>query len=143
MANNFFVRNLWFALPICCAVGCATHHNVTPTSERGASRVYAVTNEPSMPPPQGVPADQWQLSQEVQGLLLSDKTIAPYPSEVTVVVDKNTPGLVHVKGNIINTYERRKLRARIEQLPGVTQVDDQTVVGPRMPSGGGNFGATR
>lgn len=100
--------------------------------------MYATTNgiiTPAMSPPKGVDASEWQLSEEIRGMLMSDRTLAPYPSEVTVVVDKNTKGLVHVRGHVVNTYERRKLRARLEQLPGVTQVDDQTVVGPRMPSG--------
>src|SRR5437660_4973511 len=122
MANNFVFRNLWFALPICCAVGCATHHTVTQTSDQGSARVYATTNgiiTPSMAAPKGVPASEWELSEGIRGLLMSDKSLAPYPSEVTVVVDKNTKGLVHLRGNIINTYERRKLRTRIEQLPGV------------------------
>jgi hypothetical protein len=138
MSNNTQFRKLWFTFPLVIAFGCATHHSVTPTSDRGASRVYAATNgiiTPAMPPPTGVDASQWQLSEEIRGMLMSDKTLAPYPSEVTVVVDKNTKGLVHLQGNVSNTYERRKLRARIEQLPGVTQVDDQTVVGRQMPSG--------
>ena len=96
---------------------------------------------PGMTPPKGVDASEWQLSEEIRGMLMSDRSLVPYPSEVTVVVDKNTNGLVHVRGHIVNTYERRKLRARLEQLPGVMQVDDKSVVGPRMPSGTVDLGA--
>ena len=94
---------------------------------------------PSYAPPKGVDSSQWTLAEQIRELLISDKTIAPYPSEVSVVLDNKTNGLVHVRGNIINTHEKRKLRARLEQLPGVTQVDDQSVVGLQNPGGGADL----
>jgi hypothetical protein len=163
MPNNITQKTLWLAAALLVVAGCSHRESqssyrpaqtavptasdtaVPPASDRTSNRVYAtqVSSEefvPAYSAPNGVDASQWALAEQVRELLISDKKLAPYPSEVTVSLDKNTKGLVHVSGNIINTYEKRKLRARLEQLPGVIQVDDKTVVGLQNPGGGANLG---
>ena len=150
------VTHFLLAAAFLCAAGCSHRESSSRTSLRSGStgvqatgnnntnRVYETqTNQqefvPAYPAPKGVDSSQWALAEQIRELLISDRKLAPYPSEVTVSVDSKTNGLVHIRGNIINTYERRKLRARLEQLPGVTQVDDKTVVGLQNPGGGADL----
>jgi len=155
MPNNIAQKSLWLATALLFVAGCSHRESrtsyrpaqtaVPPASDRTSNRVYPTqTNKqefvPAYAAPKGVDASQWALAEQLRELLISDRTLAPYPSEVTVSLDKNTNGLVHVNGTIINTYEKRKLRARLEQLPGVTQVDDKSVVGLSNPGGGANLG---
>lgn len=156
MPNNVMPKYLLLGVAFLFAAGCSHRESasraslrsgptaVQPTSGNNSNRVYETQSNrqefvPAYAAPQGVDSAHWALAEQIRELLISDRTIAPYPSEVTVVLDSKTNGLVHVRGNIINTYERRKLRTRLEQLPGVNEVDDQTVVGLRNPEGGADL----
>jgi len=156
MPNKVMPKYLLLAGAFLLAAGCSHRESssraslqpgptaVQPTSNNNSNRVYETQSDrpefvPAHAAPKGVDSSQWALAEQIRELLISDRTIAPYPSEVSVVLDGKTNGLVHVSGNIINTYERRKLRTRLEQLPGVVEVDDQTVVGLQNPGGGANL----
>jgi len=158
MLNTFTQNSLGLAVAFICASGCSHRQSqpqahfaalphatgpvaAQPTSDRNANRIYETQSsrqpfQPAYAAPEGTDAAQWSLAEQIRELLISDRTLAPYPGDITVAIDAKTNGLVHVSGNIINTYERRKLRAQLEQLPGVIQVDDQSVVGLQGPGGG-------
>jgi hypothetical protein len=76
-------------------------------------------------------------------VLTEEKTLAPYPSQISVAVDKNSKGLVELHGYVANDNERQKLHDRIAQVPGVLQIDDQIVLGlPLRATEGSNQGTT-
>jgi hypothetical protein len=132
------------------AAGCAntrpetasTYNNLpseslTPTSDNKAQRVYTddKTKAPRLAPPPGASDENWAITQSIHEALLADRTLAPYPGEATAILDKDSKGLVRLKGTIINDQERKRLRDTIAQIPGVKQVDDQMVVAAPSPQG--------
>lgn len=136
------VRNLLLmTLPLTLAVGCMHSRPLAPTSTRPVDRVYAdgTTGSPiilpSVPAPAGASPAGWDLAQQLRGMFTADATLAPYPSEVKAIIDKESRGIVTLRGTIINPQERKRLHDRIAQVSGVTQVDDQLVVGAQSPQG--------
>jgi hypothetical protein len=140
---------LWISLPLVLAVGCAhtetekpvvysdlPERPATPTSEQTATRVYA-GQESITPtaPPAGVSAEDWTLNENLRALFTSDKRLAPYPSEVTAVVDQKEHGVVRLSGHVVNTATRKRVNEAVAKLPGVTRVEDHMVVGSHMPTG--------
>jgi|SRR5690348_15153005 osmotically-inducible protein OsmY len=131
-------KNLvWLTVPLLLAVGCAENHrdtsvsyspalseSVSPTSDRAETRVYpappASGADVSTVPAGATPQD-WKLAQEIQSLLMSDRTVGKAP--VAAVVNN---GVVTLRGEVRNKKERARLREEIANLPGVTRVDDQT-----------------
>jgi hypothetical protein len=144
------VRNLIsMTLPLTLAVGCMLSRPETPGVDHAVGAAFTEpfaqvgTGEasgpgivmPSVPAPAGASPEDWALGERVRELLTSDRTLAPYPSEVQTIVDQKSKGLVRLRGTIINPQERRRLRDRIAQVPGVTQVDDQLTVAAPHPQG--------
>jgi len=115
--------------------------SLTPTSDNQAQRVYTddktgqVINAPRLAPPPGASEENWAITQSIHEALLADRTLAPYPGEATAILDKDSKGLVRLKGTIINDQERKRFRDTIAQIPGVKQVDDQMVVAAPSPQG--------
>lgn len=130
-------KNLvWLTVPLLLVVGCSENHrdmsvsyspalseSVSPTSDRPETRVYPApssSGEVANVPPGASPQD-WKLAQEIQSLLMSDRTVGKAP--VAAVVNN---GVVTLRGEVRNKKERARLREEIANLPGVTRVDDQT-----------------
>jgi hypothetical protein len=143
------LKDLWMSLPLALAVGCAhtqtekpvvygdlPERPVSATSAQPAERVYAGQDSiTATAPPSGVSADDWTLNENLRALLTSDKRLAPYPSEVTAVVDQKEHGVVRLSGNVINEATRRRVHDAVAKLPGVTRVEDHMVVGKHVPTG--------
>src|SRR3954467_3569979 len=135
-------------LPLTFVVGCAHTRpdeaalygpapdlTLTTTSDRPVTRVYPSDVRPEgiiWPPaaaPSGAADGDWALSEEIRGVLTTDKSLAPYPSDVSAIVDKNNKGLVRLRGYVPNNHEKDRLHDRFAQIPGVAQLDDQIEVG--------------
>jgi hypothetical protein len=135
-------------VPLILAVGCAhTPSNETamygpeptpglkPTSDIASARVYPgdVRPEgiifPPAPAPAGATESDWALGEEVRGAFTTDWSLAPYPSDVSAIVDKNSKGTVRLRGYVPNDTDRQRLHTRIAEVPGVQNIDDQIVVG--------------
>jgi hypothetical protein len=145
---------LWTSLPILLAVGCA--HNqpragavygahsdevLTATSARAEQRVYSAEAMPGAPAaehaaPQGVNIEEWALAEEIREMFMADRTLAAGSRDISAEIVKGSPGTVVLQGTVRNTHERRRVEDRISSLPGVTQVDNQIVVGTLR---GGNW----
>jgi osmotically-inducible protein OsmY len=149
MSKNLLKNLFWTSLPLIVAVGCAStqsdkpavyselpERSVTPTSAQPAQRVYSgEENITPTAPPAGVGAEDWTLNERLRDLLTSDKRLAPYPSEVTAVVDQKEHGVVHLSGHVINTATRNRVHDAVAKLPGVSRVEDRMIVGKHMPTG--------
>lgn len=144
------LKNLfWTAFPLVLAMGCAhtdtqkpavysdlPERAVAPTSEQPAQRVYAgQENATPTAPPSGVSAEDWALNEKLRELFTSDRRLAPYPSEVTATVDQKEHGVVRLSGYVINTATRKRVHEAVANLPGVTRVEDQMIVGKHQPTG--------
>jgi hypothetical protein len=147
MRKNVVQILLSVGLPLTFAVGCSNTRQqeaavyspaagaaLTPTGEiTGTAR----SNDAAVPEgiitrttaPSGASAEDWALGEELRGTLTSEKSLVPYPSEVCLVVDKDSKGLVRLLGVIRNDYDRQQLRDRIAKVPGVVRIDDQITVG--------------
>ena len=121
---------------------------VTPTYIGVGSAVSADDATPEgiiarTPAPLGSSAEDWGLGERLRGVLTEEKSLAPYPSQISVAVDKDSKGLVRLRGYVANDNEKQKLHDRIAQVPGVVQIDDQIVLGlPLHATEGGNQGPT-
>lgn len=133
-------------LPLTFAVGCSNTRQqeaavyspaagaaLTPAGEiSGTGRsddALAIEGITRTTAPSGTSDADWALGEGLRGALTTDKSLAPYPDQVGVTVDKDTKGLVRVHGVMRNIYDRDALTNRIAQVPGVLQIDDQTVLG--------------
>ena len=155
MRKNNVQTLFCMALPLTFAVGCAHSPQqeadlydpvdaaaLTPTSARPVSRVYADDQAPQgiiarTTPAKGASAEDWALGEELRGALTTEKSLAPYPSEISVAVAKDSKGLVRLRGSVPNDRERQRLHDRIAQVPGVLQIDDKVTVS--LPVNPGNF----
>jgi len=149
MSKTTSKNMFWMSLPLALSVGCAhTQPQTTPaysdvppralapTSDLPVERVYA--GQDSITPtaaPSGASAADWALNERIRGLLTGDKSLAPFPGEVMVVVDKQNHGLVRLSGTIINDLERHRMCDAIANVEGVTQVDDKMLVTTLIPKG--------
>jgi len=77
-------------------------------------------------PPPGAGNQDWALAQQVQSLLMSDRTVQ---TPVTAVVKD---GVVTLRGGIRGRHERERLKEEVARLPGVVRVDDQMNTGPAL-----------
>ena len=116
--------------------GPAPTLGLTPTSDlTRAARVYPGDVRPAgiifppAPAPAGVADNDWALGEELRGALTTDWSLAPYPSDVSAIVDKNSKGLVRLRGSVPNDTDRQRLHTRIAEVPGVQKIDDQVLVG--------------
>ena len=148
MLKITFKNMFWMSLPFALAVGCAhtqpqkapVYSNVppralAPTSELPVERVYAGQDSIfHTAAPAGASAADWALNERIRGLLMGNKTLGPFPGEVTAVVDKQNHGLVRLSGSIVNDGERQRMCDAIANVEGVTQVQDTMVVGVPQPS---------
>ena len=135
-------------MPLLLAAGCAhtprdeaamygpePTPKLAPTSDVTRTRVYPGNVRPEgiiFPPaaaPAGVAEDEWALGEELRGALTKDLSLAPYPSDVSVIVDKSSKGLVRLRGYVPNDTDRQRLHNRIAEVPGIQKIDDQIVVG--------------
>ena len=117
--------------------------SVSPTSDQSAERVYAgQENAAPTAPPAGVAAEDLALNEKLRTLFLDNKGLAPPPSEVTAVVDQKEHGVVHLSGHIVNGAARRRVIVEVSKIPGVTRVEDHTIVGPGRPTGTVNLQAS-
>jgi hypothetical protein len=134
------------SLPLILALGCAhtgtqkpvvysdlPERAATPTSEQPTQRVYP--GQENAAPPSGVSAEDWALNEKLRTLFTTDKRLAPYPSEVTAVVDQKERGVVRLSGHVINTATRKRVHEAVATLSGVTRVEDHMVVSLRQPTG--------
>lgn len=132
-------RNLknivWLGVPLLLVVGCAENRrdasvsyspalteSVTPTSDRDAFRAYPDTRSSIdfRSPPPGANSQDWQLAEEIRGLLTSQRKLGQ--AQMVAVVNN---GVVTLKGGVRNDRERARLREEIARLPGVQRVDDE------------------
>src|SRR5215469_13612170 len=87
---------VWLTVPILLAVGCSTssrdssvsyspalQESASPTSDRSSARVYSTTTPETTisetPVPKGASSQDWQLAQEIRGLLSSDEKLGNAP----------------------------------------------------------------
>jgi hypothetical protein len=156
MRKNVVQTLLSAAFPLAFAVGCAHTPQreaelfdpvdataLTPTSTRPVSRVYPDDAAPPgiiarTAPAKGASDEDWALGEDLRGVLTTEKSLAPYPSDVSVGVDKNSKGLVTLRGFVPDETDRKRLHARIAQVPGVRQIDDRIVVKLSPHSGEGD-----
>lgn len=133
----------WLAVPALLIAGCsenrpasvsyspALSESVTPTSSRPETRVYpappASAPDVATAPPGASPQD-WALAQEIDSLLMNDRTIGKAPMAAIV---RN--GVVTLRGDVRNQSEHQRLVDEISHLPGVQRVDDQ--LGYKNPTG--------
>jgi hypothetical protein len=109
---------------------------MAPTSAQPAERIYAGQESiTATAPPSGVSAENWTLNENLRALFTGDKKLAPYPSEVTAVVDHKEHGVVRLSGQVINEATRRRVHEAVSKLPGVTRVEDHMVISRRQPTG--------
>ena len=134
-------RNLknivWLGVPLLLAAGCAENRrdasvsyspaltesqSVTPTSDRDVFRAYPDTQSSIgfRSPPPGANSQDWQLAEEIRGLLTSQRKLGQ--AQMVAVVNN---GVVTLKGGVRNDRERARLREEIARLPGVQRVDDE------------------
>jgi hypothetical protein len=145
MSKTTFRNMFWMSLPLVLAVGCAhtqpqagplysdvPPRALAPTSELPVERVYAEQNSIT---PSGASAADWALNERIRGLLTGDKTLGPFPGEVTAAVDKQNHGLVRLSGTINNDMERKRMCDAIANVQGVTQVQDKMVAAMPLPIG--------
>jgi hypothetical protein len=148
---KFPLKNLfWLSLPLILAVGCAhtqtdkpavygdiPERSVAPTSFQPGQRVYVGQEGiAATAPPSGTSAEDWSLNEKLRSLFTDNKRLAPYPSEVTAVVDQKEHGVVRLSGYVKNEATRRRVHEAVTKLPGVTRVEDHMVVsGTHQPTG--------
>lgn len=149
MLKTVLKNGFWMSLPLVLAVGCAhtetdkpvvysdvPERQVSATSARPEERVYAGQDSiTATAPPSGVSSQDWTLNEDLRALFTGDKKLAPYPSEVTAVVDQKEQGVVHLSGRVINEATRKRVHEAVSKLPGVTRVDDHMVISRRQPTG--------
>jgi len=108
---------------------------LTPTSDTARARVYPgdVRPEgiifPPTPAPTGVAESDWALGEALRGAFTTDWSLAPYPSDVSAIVEKDSKGTVKLRGYVPNDTDRQRLHTRIAEVPGVQKIDDQITVG--------------
>jgi hypothetical protein len=147
MSKKVHVVRVLFVLVFALALAAGCAHNrdrgagvfspvadteLTPASTRSESRVYPDTPEGIIErtaPPTGVSADDWALTENIRAALSRDRTVGPYPSGVSITVDKNRKGVVILRGLVPTDSQRRRIKASVAQVPGVLQIDDQIVIG--------------
>jgi hypothetical protein len=161
MRKHIVQALLSVTLPLTLVVGCADTRQQnaavdrpaagaaqTPTYIAAGSAVNADDATPEgiigrTPPPPGSSAGDWALGERLRGVLTEEKSLAPYPSQISIAVEKDSKGLVTLRGYVANDNEKQKLHDRIAQVPGVLQIDDQIVLGlPLRATAGGNQGPT-
>jgi osmotically-inducible protein OsmY len=81
-------------------------------------------------PPPGAGGQDWALAQQIQSVLMSDRTL---DSHVAAVVKD---GVVTLHGGVSSKHERERIRQEIGSIPGVVRVDDQ--LGAGNPNGLGS-----
>ena len=161
MRKNVVQALLSVTLPLTLVVGCTNTRQqnaeldrsaagaaLTPTYIGTGSAVNADDATPEgiigrTPAPPGSSAEDWALGERLRGVLTEEKSLAPYPSQISIGVEKDSKGLVTLRGYVANDNEKQKLHDRIAQVPGVLQIDDQIVLGlPLRATEGSNLVTT-
>jgi len=70
--------------------------------------------------PAGATSQDWQLAEEIRGLLTADPKLGNAPMAAVV-----NNGVVTLRGSVRNEKDRERLRQQIGALPGVQRVDDE------------------
>jgi hypothetical protein len=68
---------------------------------------------------------QATLNERVRNLLLSDKTLVPYPGQVIATVHPYEEGTIILNGAVPNAQVKKRLIDQVASIPGVTRVDDR------------------
>jgi hypothetical protein len=67
-------------------------------------------------------------------MLLADRNLLPYPSKVVAAMHPTEKGTVGLSGAVPNGQVKRKLLARVAEVPGVTRVEDKVEIAlPEKP----------
>jgi osmotically-inducible protein OsmY len=70
--------------------------------------------------PAGAKSQDWQLAEEIRGLLTADPKLGNAPMAAVV-----NNGVVTLRGGVRNEKDRERLKQQIGALPGVQRVDDE------------------
>jgi hypothetical protein len=65
---------------------------------------------------------------QIQKTVLSDQTLAPYPSRITSTMDPDSNGRVILTGSVPTKAVKANVVKRVREIAGVKQVDDRLVV---------------
>src|SRR3954467_13767788 len=121
---------VWLAMPVVVAVGCSTNtrdasvsyspalsQSVSPTSDRGQTRIYSdqdvTVGSSTTPVPAGASNQDWQLAEEIRALLSANPKLGNAPMAAVV-----NNGVVTLRGSVRNKTDRRRLIEQIAALPG-------------------------
>jgi len=79
--------------------------------------------------PQGAPTASQDVADTIRKMILSDRTLVPYPAKVVATMDPASKNTVVLKGNVPSESVKKRLVERVSSVAGVSQVNDQLVVG--------------
>ena len=146
MTNKTFKTLLSSGLLFLLAAGCAHHQpesasnsspTLTPTSaasSQGGAYTATVTapggasGTLTAASPSASPEDQ-KLGESIRQMIMADNTLAPYPSQVTAIMDPASPGTVILSGSVPTDRAKRKLQARVAAMDGVKRVENRLLIG--------------
>ena len=125
--------------------GCAHHEGSSsanfsevPASKHTTSDLQSAPQTTTITAPLGAGAtvtrksdstgEQGDVISQIQKTVLSDETIAPYPSRITTTMDPDSNGRVILTGSVPTKTVKANVVKRVREIAGVKQVDDRLVV---------------
>jgi BON domain-containing protein len=77
----------------------------------------------------GAPAASRDVAETIRQMILSDRTLVPYPGKVMATTDGTSDNRVVLTGNVPSEAVKERLVEKVRAVRGVSQVKDKLVVG--------------